>query len=173
MKKMLLYWMVCGLVLFFSGGGSAAYLCDIVSSDGSFSAGEWEEPSQQGEDPGNYTGPDHGCGNGVKVDIEPGKYPNFVNPCSRGVIKAAILSDFDFDATQIDETTVVCGPKEAGIFQWRIEDVNHDRINDMLLVFCVQDTGIRAGATGMEIHGRTLAGDYFWGSDDIVTFSGE
>ncbi|MHC4565360.1 MAG: hypothetical protein ACYTE3_06330, partial [Planctomycetota bacterium] len=42
----------------------------------------------------------------VEIDIKPGSYPNSINPKARGVIPVAILTADDFDASEVDPSTV-------------------------------------------------------------------
>jgi hypothetical protein len=49
----------------------------------------------------------------VTIDIEPGTFPNTINPHSRGVVAVAILTTDTFDATTVDSLSVQFGPNGA------------------------------------------------------------
>ncbi|MEN8130376.1 MAG: hypothetical protein ABFS45_09335 [Pseudomonadota bacterium] len=114
----------------------------------------------------------------VSIDIKPGSDPNSINPRSKDVIPVAILTTniadgdpLDFDATQIDATTVRFGPNGAGIAhaQEHIEDVDDDGDSDLLLHFRTQAKGIACGDTTATLTGETFSGDAIAGSDSIKT----
>ncbi len=103
----------------------------------------------------------------VEIDIRPGSDRNRVNPKSRGVIPVAILSTrladgdaTDFDATQVDETTLRFGPGEVGIAhrQAHVADVDGDGDRDLLLHFRTRGAGIACGDTEATLKGGTFDG---------------
>jgi len=154
MKKVLISMMMIAAALTLAGSGSFALLQDSETVNNVFSAATWSTSAIK-----------------VTIDIKPGESPNYINPRSNGVITVAVLSDSEFDATQIDESTVRFGPGEAEYFKYQYKDVNNDRINDILFYFKTQETGVYSGLTEMELTGQTLDGEYFSGSDSIVTVS--
>lgn len=107
----------------------------------------------------------------VDIDIKPGSDPNGVNPKSKGVIPVAILTSADFDATDVDPSTVTFGPNNATMVHKKahIEDVDADGDLDLLLHFRIQDTGIACGDTEAELNGQTYGGLYITGSDSVKT----
>jgi hypothetical protein len=114
----------------------------------------------------------------VSVDIKPGSDPNSINPRSRGVIPVAILTTsvadgdaLDFDALQVDASTVRFGPAEATITrsQGRVKDVDGDGEPDLLLHFKTRDTGIACGDTSAALTGKTFGGQSIVGTDAIQT----
>jgi hypothetical protein len=107
----------------------------------------------------------------VAIDIKPGSFPNSINPRSKGVIPAAILTTDTFDATTVDPTTVRFGPTgtEAASVQSALEDVDGDGDTDMILHFKTQDTGIVCGDTSASLTGETFGGQAIEGSDSIKT----
>lgn len=114
----------------------------------------------------------------VVIDIKPGSLPNSINPHSRGRIPLAIISTstlegepLDFDASTVDETTVLFGPTgtEAATVYSALEDVDGDGDNDMVLHFKTQDSGILCGDTSASITGETFSGQPIEGSDSINT----
>jgi len=107
----------------------------------------------------------------VAVDIEPGSFPNSINPRSNGVIPVAILTTDTFDATTVDPTTVLFGPTgtEAAAVRSALEDVDGDGDIDMILHFNTQVTGIQCGDTSASLTGKTFNGQVIDGSDSINT----
>ncbi len=109
----------------------------------------------------------------VEIDIKPGSYPNPINPGSKGLVPIAILSSEDFDATQVDPTSVsLAGATVAvrgkGKFMTHEEDVNGDGLVD--LVVQVETQGFDDLGTGgtVELTGTTFGGENIVGYDEII-----
>ncbi len=106
----------------------------------------------------------------VSIDIKPGSDPNGVNPRSKDVIPVAVLGSIDFDATQVDSSTVVFGPDEASpVHDGHVENVNGDNFDDMVFHFKVSDTGIACGDPDATLTGETFGGDSITGTDAVKT----
>jgi len=114
----------------------------------------------------------------VSVDIKPGSDPNSINPRSRGKIPVAILTtsiadsdSLDFDAVQVDATTVTFGPDGASIAhsQTHVKDVDGDGDSDLVLHFKTQETGISCGDTEASLTGETFGGESITGTDWVKT----
>jgi hypothetical protein len=106
----------------------------------------------------------------VTIDIKPGSYPNSVNARSKGIIPAAVLGSIDFDATQVDYSTVRFGLAEASsAHDGHVEDVNADGFMDMVFHFKTQETGIICGDTEATLMGETFDGTQFTGTDAVKT----
>jgi hypothetical protein len=107
----------------------------------------------------------------VPIDIKPGSDPNTINPLSKGVIPVAILSIDNFDATQVDTSSVEFGPGRAKEThgQGHVEDVDGDAVPDMMLHFETQETGIQCGDTEATLTGETFGGEKLMGTDSIQT----
>ena len=105
------------------------------------------------------------------VDIKPGSDENPVNTKSKGVIPVAVYSTEDFDATTIDPLSVTFGPNGATESHGtgHIEDVNGDGLDDLVLHFKTQETGIAKGDTEATLTGTTFDGTAIQGSDTIRT----
>lgn len=107
----------------------------------------------------------------VAIDIEPGSFPNSINPRSKGVIPVAILTTDTFAATTVDPLSVAFGPNGAVEAHGRghIEDADGDGDLDLVLHFRTQDTGIQCGNTSASLTGETFSGQAIEGSDSIKT----
>lgn len=106
----------------------------------------------------------------VEIDIKPFSKSNNINPKSRGVLRVAVLGSGEFDATQVDSSTVRFGPRNASaVRDSRVVDVNHDGYQDMLLYFDRKATGIRCADDSASLSGKTFGGRSFAGSDSIRT----
>jgi hypothetical protein len=108
----------------------------------------------------------------VDIKIKPkNDRPNDINLSAGGVIPVAILSSEDFDAVQVDVTTLAFGPDGADIThqQGHIVDIDADGDTDLLTHFRISETGIVCGDTQATLTGETFAGEPVSGSDVINT----
>jgi len=106
----------------------------------------------------------------VDIDIKPGSAPNSINPRNKGVIPVAVLGSADFDATQVDPSTVQFGAANApAVRDGLVADINDDGFPDMLFRFRTQATGIQCGSTSASLSGMTFNGQSFEGSDSVRT----
>jgi len=106
----------------------------------------------------------------VTIDIKPGSDPNPVNPRSNGVIPVAVMGSTDFDAMQVDFSTVTFGPDGATpAHDGHVEDVNDDGFMDAVFHFRTQETGIICGDTEATLNGETFDETRFTGTDTIKT----
>jgi hypothetical protein len=154
--------------------GSAYVFTDLIFKDGFQSvAGSCPETNDLGE---IFERDRDGDGVGdacdvvaVRIDVEPGRFPNRVNP-RQGSMAVAILTTSTFDALTVDPESVRFGPNatEAGAWQWAPEDVDGDGDVDLVLHFQTGATGIRCGATEVKLKGSALAGP-IEGRDSIRT----
>ena len=86
------------------------------------------------------------------------------------MLLVAVLGSGEFDATQVDSSTVRFGRGDASVvFDGHVVDVNRDGYRDMLLFFAKKATGIRCGDTAASLSGMTFTGRSFEGSDSIRT----
>ena len=112
----------------------------------------------------------------VKGQTKPGSNPPSWNIRSKGTMPLAIYSTqvangeiADFDATQIDWSTVRVGPDGAMESHGQIHIENAQEIGapagdtdlDAVLHVKFEDTGVTCGATTVTITGETTAGDAF------------
>lgn len=105
----------------------------------------------------------------VDVDIKPGRFPNSLNPASKGVLDVAVLTTHTFDATAVNPITVRFGRSgtEAAPVRFALEDVDRDGDMDLILHFRTQDTGIQCGDTSASITAQTLGGQTIEGFDSV------
>ena len=73
----------------------------------------------------------------ITIDIKPGSDPNSINLKSKGVVPVAVLTTDDFDASDVDPTTVEFAGAEP--VRWVMEDVDGDGDVDMLFHFKTQE----------------------------------
>ena len=104
----------------------------------------------------------------VSIDVLPGDAANVVYPNRTGKLPVAILSGPDFDATTVDESSLLfglgeAGPTEAGI----ISDVDGLHGDDLTVRFNVEESGIFCNATEVSVVGQTTGGEAFSGTDMI------
>ena len=92
------------------------------------------------------------------------------------MVRVAILSTniadgdlVDFDALQVDQTTVAFGPDAATVKPRHVKVIDKDRDGDedLIMRFKIRLTGISCGDTDATLMGETFAGDPFTGSDAI------
>jgi hypothetical protein len=124
----------------------------------------------------------------VQIDVKPGSDPNSINLASKGVIAVAIFTTDDFDASQVDASTVVFAGASA--VHSALEDVDGDGDLDMVLHFRVQDTNLadlyaqllaedinedgildsNRQSAAVSLTGQTAADECFEGFDDVDLF---
>ena len=128
----------------------------------------------------------------VEIDVKPGSDPNSINLESNGLIAVAIFTTGDFDASQVDASTVLFAG--AGAVHSAMEDVDGDGDLDMVLHFKVEDTTLAAlyedlladdvdgdgildsnrQALAVSLFGETIDGEEIIGTDEVdMFFSGK
>jgi len=114
----------------------------------------------------------------VVVDIKPGSDTNPINLRSRGVLPVAIFSSEDFDATQVDPSTVdVAGAGVAvrgrGRYMAHPEDVDGDGLVDLVIQVEVQDLDPSQLQDGYAVvTGATYDDEEFQGEDAVLLVPG-
>ena len=106
----------------------------------------------------------------VAIDVDPWSSANEIRPASNNLFPVAVLGAADFDATQVDESTVKLGIGGASnvATPW-VFDVAGDAETDLILGFETQATGIFCDDTEVSLVGETVTGDAFIGTDTITT----
>jgi hypothetical protein len=124
----------------------------------------------------------------VEIDIKPNNDDNVLNLASNGMIAVAILSTEDFDAGQVDASTVVFAGASA--VHSAMEDVDGDGDLDMVLHFRVQETNLadlyaqllaedinqdgaldsNGQSAAVSLTGETVGDECFEGFDDVDLF---
>jgi vacuolar-type H+-ATPase subunit F/Vma7 len=101
----------------------------------------------------------------VDIDIKPGSYPNSINLKSKGKVPVAILTTDDFDAYDVDPDTCVFA--NANPLRWRMEDVDNDGDQDMILHFMTQELDLTEESTEATLEGETFEGMQITGTDSV------
>ena len=113
----------------------------------------------------------------VAIDIDPYSTANNVNPTSDDLIAVAVLSTniangdaVDFDATQVDPSSLKFGTGEAPhvVGPWPT-DVGGDGDTDVLFGFQTQATNVLCDDTTISLTGETYAGEPIEATDTITT----
>jgi hypothetical protein len=108
----------------------------------------------------------------ISIDIKPGRFPNNINPASKGAIRVAILTTDTFDAATVDPLSVRFARNDARASHGRrshIEDVDEDGDLELVLRLRTRHSGILCGDTSASISGETLDGQAIHGTDAIIT----
>jgi hypothetical protein len=106
----------------------------------------------------------------VSIDIDPGNDPPCINNNGKGVIPVAIFSNEDFDATQVDPSTISLDGQMVRIkkhAQAYTEDVNDDGLEDLLVNIEDVDDTYQAGEVTATLTGETFDGKSIIGTDNI------
>ena len=111
----------------------------------------------------------------VKVDIQ----PEDISRSSQGKsISVAVLANPNFEAAQVDPSTVIVGPGYVGMNKWargsgRMEDVNKDGRPDLVMTFKAEDVLRQAVPCRLDLWltGKTRSGKIFV-AKDIILISG-
>jgi len=116
----------------------------------------------------------------VTIDIRPGGYPNRINLSSMGLVAVAVLSTPDFDASQfIPEmahlsdaaTAMTNGCSGAMAVRWVLDDVNRDRLIDLVFFFNIQDLDLTPSSTAATLMAHGTYGSsplHIIGTDSVV-----
>jgi hypothetical protein len=107
----------------------------------------------------------------VALDVKPGSdpAPSPINPASQGVTPVAVLSTPDFDASQLDVSSLAFGAGGAPAMRDNMQDVNGDGLPDLVVHFSTPAAHISCGDTQLTMTGRTLSGRQVQGAGPIWT----
>jgi len=109
----------------------------------------------------------------VAIDIKPYRDPNALNVFDIRKNKrnekfwVAILSDTDFDALQVNPKSVRFGRGEATPLRYKVNDVNRDGFDDLLLRFKNRKAKFECGDAEVGLTGRTYDGQSIIGTDFV------
>jgi uncharacterized delta-60 repeat protein len=106
----------------------------------------------------------------IHMDVKPGSKFGTLNPRSKGVIPVAVRASAEFDATQVDFSTIAFGPSHASpAHDGHIADINGDGFVDVLFHFRTQEAGFDCDDDEAVLTGMTFGGESIWGTDEIET----
>ena len=114
----------------------------------------------------------------VDIIINPGATEGKVVVQSGALLSVAILStsqsagdSSDFDATQLDPTSIQFGPAAAFPVGYTFDatDIDGDGDTDLVVRFPIQDTGLTCNDAEAELIGQTFDGRRVAGSSPIIT----
>jgi hypothetical protein len=101
----------------------------------------------------------------VEIDITPGGNPNTINLKSKGVVAVAVLTTDDFNAGTVKPSSVQFA--EAPPVRWKLDDVDGDGDDDMLLHFRTQQLNLDPTSTRAVLTGETTGDDPIQGSGEV------
>jgi len=110
----------------------------------------------------------------VAIDIKPGSDLNPINPGSNGLIPVAILTTDDFDAADVDPATVTLAGAEVAVrgkaekLMARLEDIDGDGDDDLLLQVETQSEGALWESGPVTLEGKTYGGQDIEGTDEVI-----
>jgi len=110
----------------------------------------------------------------VSIDIKPGSDPNPINPGSNGLVPVAILTTDGFDAVSVDAGTVTLAGASVAVrgksekLMSRLEDVDGDGDDDLLLQVEMQSEGALWESGPVTLRGETYDGTAIEGTDDVI-----
>ncbi len=108
----------------------------------------------------------------VSIDVKPGSLANTINLGSNGSIPVAVLSNADFDATQVDPASVrlansIAWNRGNGMPLFSFEDVNGDGLMDLVVQIGTHSLQLTAGDTEAVLQGSTFGGQLIRGVDHV------
>ncbi|MDD5215402.1 MAG: hypothetical protein PHQ03_07705 [Methylococcales bacterium] len=110
----------------------------------------------------------------ISINIRPKKYPNNINPKSKGKVDVAILSSQNIDVTKmLDQATLAFGhtgdEKSFIRCEKKNKDLNSDGLPDLSCSFKIRNTGFQMGDTVGILRFCDINGVPYEGHDIIVT----
>jgi hypothetical protein len=108
---------------------------------------------------------------GIKVtmDVKPGDNPTVIQPRRGGMLPVAVLTTGEFDAARVDVGTVRLGAEgtEGSVFRTSSDDVDNDGDADLLLLFRMEELGLKCSDTMLRLNGQTTDGMRFWAEEAV------
>jgi hypothetical protein len=107
----------------------------------------------------------------IRIDVDPWSTKNEIRLGCNQAVKVAVLSSKTFDATRVQASSVTfagAAPTRNGR-QWHysIQDVNGDRLPDMLFKFHADKLQLKKTDTSAELKGKMQDGMTFRGTDRV------
>jgi sugar lactone lactonase YvrE len=116
-----------------------------------------------------------GVANEITIDLRPGG-SNSINLNSNGLVIVGLLTTSiadgdseDFDATDVDVSTLMLGGAAAEHSNGHIVDIDGDGDLDLFIHFRIPDIGLSCGDTTVQLSGMTSGGEFFLGEDLVTT----
>lgn len=105
------------------------------------------------------------------IDIRPGSDSDAFNPKGNGLVRVAILTTSQFNATRLNASTVRFGATgtEVASLHTVLTDVDRDGDIDMVIHVRARGTGIPCDATSAVLKGQTLSGEAVRGQGELRT----
>ncbi|NIM95383.1 MAG: hypothetical protein GTO18_16935 [Anaerolineales bacterium] len=100
------------------------------------------------------------------IDIKPGTGANKINLKKKGIITVGVLNSHVLDIKDVDPSTVSFAG--AAPVRWKVKDVDHDGVKDLLFYFNVQDLDLDENSTEATLTGTTFDGTPFAGTDSVT-----
>ena len=110
----------------------------------------------------------------IVIDIKPGSDPNPINQGSNGLIPVAIFTTDSFDAADVDPDTVTLNGAGVAVrgkaekLMARLEDVDGDGEDDLILQVETQSEGVVWETGQVTLTGKTYDGVDIEGTDEVV-----
>jgi hypothetical protein len=105
------------------------------------------------------------------IDLEPGEFPNHVNPRVPGdEVAVAVLTTGGFDAKRIEKETVRFGTngRRAKVHgSMKVRDMDGDGDRDAVFRFMAGDTGINCGSSLTKLEAKLKSGKRISGADSV------
>lgn len=101
----------------------------------------------------------------IEIDIRPCSLPNNINLKSEGKVPVAILTTDNFDASNIDPSTIEFAG--ASPLKWHLKDVDLDGDMDLVLHFKTQELDLTENSVEATLTGETFDFQLIQGTDSI------
>jgi hypothetical protein len=91
---------------------------------------------------------------GMTIDVKPGDEQNNINLNSKGVVPVAVMTTEQFDAAELDPATALFAG--ASPERWKLEDIDGDGKDDLLLHFRTQELELDQDSTEATLAALTV-----------------
>jgi len=90
----------------------------------------------------------------MTIDVKPGDEQNSINLNSKGVVPVAVMTTEQFDAAELDPATALFAG--ASPERWKLEDIDGDGKDDLLLHFRTQELELDQDSTEATLTALTV-----------------